>query len=47
MDVAFILESTGSMREEIRAVQATIQKVPTSLPESNVRMRVGHLGAIE
>jgi Mg-chelatase subunit ChlD len=41
IDVAFILDSTGSMREEIRAVQATIQKVATSLRDSNVRIRVG------
>lgn len=41
IDVAFILDSTGSMSEEIAAVQATIQKVAASLRNSNVRVRVG------
>ncbi|HET9934433.1 MAG TPA: vWA domain-containing protein [Polyangiaceae bacterium] len=41
IDVAFVLDSTGSMSEEIAAVKATIQKVATSLRRVNVRVRVG------
>ncbi|MFZ5892821.1 MAG: VWA domain-containing protein [Myxococcota bacterium] len=41
IDVAFILDSTGSMSEEIAAVQATIQKVAAALRDSNVSVRVG------
>jgi hypothetical protein len=41
IDVAFILDSTGSMSEEIAAVKSTIQKVAESLRGSNVRARMG------
>ena len=41
VDLAFILDTTGSMSEEIAAVKATIQKVATALAASNVRLRVG------
>jgi len=41
IDVAFILDSTGSMNEEIAAVKATIQKVASSLHNSDVRIRIG------
>ncbi len=41
VDLAFILDTTGSMSEEIAAVKATIQKVTTALAASNVRLRIG------
>ena len=41
VDLAFILDTTGSMSEEIAAVKATIQKVATALSSSNVRLRIG------
>ena len=41
VDLAFILDTTGSMSEEIAAVKATIQKVASALASSNVRLRVG------
>lgn len=41
VDLAFILDTTGSMSEEIAAVKATIQKVASALGSSNVRLRVG------
>jgi hypothetical protein len=41
VDLAFILDTTGSMSEEIAAVKATIQKVATALASSNVRLRIG------
>ena len=41
VDIAFILDTTGSMSEEIAAVKATIQKVATALSSSNVRVRIG------
>jgi len=41
IDVAFILDSTGSMSEEIAAVKSTIQKVASGLRNSNVRIRIG------
>ncbi|HWZ92534.1 MAG TPA: vWA domain-containing protein [Polyangiaceae bacterium] len=41
IDVAFILDSTGSMAEEIAAVKSTIQKVARGLSGSNVRIRMG------
>jgi hypothetical protein len=41
IDVAFILDSTGSMAEEIAAVKTTIQKVARGLRGSNLRIRVG------
>jgi hypothetical protein len=40
VDVAFILDTTGSMSEEINAVTATIDKVATDLAGRNVRVRV-------
>jgi hypothetical protein len=41
IDVAFVLDSTGSMNEEIAAVKSTIQKVAESLRGSNVHIRMG------
>ena len=41
VDLAFILDTTGSMSEEITAVKATIQKVATSLAQRDVRLRIG------
>lgn len=41
IDVAFVLDTTGSMNEEIAAVKSTIQKVAESLRGSNVRIRMG------
>jgi hypothetical protein len=41
VDVAFILDSTGSMSEEIAAVKSTIQKVASALPANEFRIRVG------
>ncbi|HYQ01117.1 MAG TPA: VWA domain-containing protein [Polyangiaceae bacterium] len=41
IDVAFILDSTGSMSEEIAAVKSTIQKVASNLRDQRVRIRVG------
>ncbi len=41
VDLAFILDTTGSMSEEIAAVKATIQKVTAALAASNVRLRIG------
>jgi|GEM_PF-1294927 len=41
IDVAFFLDSTGSMSEEIAAVKTTIQKVAVGLHDSNVRIRIG------
>ncbi|MEZ4440158.1 MAG: VWA domain-containing protein [Polyangiaceae bacterium] len=41
IDVAFILDSTGSMSEEIAAVKATIQKVTSSLSDGQARIRLG------
>ena len=41
VDVAFILDTTGSMSEEIAAVKATIQKVATSLSDSQLTVRLG------
>jgi len=41
IDVAFILDSTGSMSEEIAAVKSTIQKVASSLRDQRVRIRIG------
>lgn len=41
VDVAFVLDTTGSMAEEISAVKATIQKVATSLSTDQVRVRIG------
>jgi Mg-chelatase subunit ChlD len=41
VDVAFILDTTGSMAEEIAAVKSTLQKVATALSSANVRVRIG------
>lgn len=41
VDIAFILDTTGSMAEEIAAVKATIQKVASSLNGANIRVRIG------
>ncbi|MGC4093107.1 MAG: VWA domain-containing protein [Polyangiaceae bacterium] len=41
LDVAFILDSTGSMSEEIAAVKSTIRAVADGLRDSRVRVRVG------
>ena len=41
VDVAFILDTTGSMGEEIAAVKATIQKVAAQLDGENTAIRVG------
>lgn len=41
VDVAFILDTTGSMSEEIAAVKATLQKVASSLSNVGARVRVG------
>jgi Mg-chelatase subunit ChlD len=41
VDVAFILDTTGSMSEEIAAVKATLQKVASSLSNANARIRIG------
>jgi Mg-chelatase subunit ChlD len=41
IDVAFVLDTTGSMAEEIASVKATISKVAVGLEKSNVRVRIG------
>ena len=41
IDVAFILDTTGSMAEEITAVKSTIQKVASSLDGGAVHVRIG------
>jgi hypothetical protein len=41
IDVAFILDTTGSMSEEIQAVKSTVQKVTASLDGSDVHVRIG------
>ena len=41
IDVAFILDTTGSMSEEITAVKHTIAAVTDKLAASNVRVRIG------
>jgi hypothetical protein len=41
VDLAFILDTTGSMSEEIAAVKATIQKVAASFDTRSVRIRIG------
>ena len=41
IDVAFILDTTGSMSEEIASVKATIAKVASGLGEGNVKVRIG------
>jgi hypothetical protein len=41
IDVAFVLDTTGSMSEEIASVKATISKVALALEKSNVKARIG------
>lgn len=41
IDVAFVLDTTGSMSEEITAVKATIQKVARSLSNEQTTVRIG------
>jgi hypothetical protein len=41
IDVGFILDTTGSMSEEISSVKATIEKVTASLGDEKVNVRVG------
>ena len=41
IDIAFVLDSTGSMSEEIAAVKATIHSVASTLDELGVSARIG------
>jgi len=41
IDLAFILDTTGSMSEEIAAVKTTIQRVASTLGDDTVHVRVG------
>jgi len=41
VDVAFVLDTTGSMSEEIASVKATIQKVARALSSEQVQVRIG------
>ena len=41
VDLAFVLDTTGSMSEEIASVKATIQKVAATLSVGEVRVRIG------
>jgi len=41
VDVAFVLDTTGSMGEEIASVKATIQKVAHALSSDQVQVRIG------
>ncbi len=41
VDLAFILDTTGSMSEEITAVKSTIQKVASAFNSNEVRVRMG------
>ena len=41
IDVAFILDTTGSMSEEIASVKSTIAKVAAGLGEGSVNVRIG------
>lgn len=41
IDVAFVLDTTGSMGEEISAVKATIQKVASALSTEQTQVRIG------
>jgi hypothetical protein len=41
IDVAFILDTTGSMSEEIASVKSTIAKVAAGLGNGNVSVRIG------
>jgi Mg-chelatase subunit ChlD len=41
IDIAFVLDSTGSMSEEIDAVKQTIRKVASMLPDIDADVRIG------
>jgi Mg-chelatase subunit ChlD len=41
IDVAFVLDTTGSMDEEIAAVKSTIRKVSSTLEHGNLDVRIG------
>lgn len=41
LDIAFVLDTTGSMSEEIDAVKGTIRKVSAMLAKLNVNVRIG------
>jgi len=41
VDIVFVLDTTGSMSEEIASVKSTIQKVAESLSSSQIRVRMG------
>jgi Mg-chelatase subunit ChlD len=41
IDVAFVLDTTGSMGEEIAGVKSTIAKVASQLHRSDLRVRIG------
>jgi Mg-chelatase subunit ChlD len=41
VDVAFILDTTGSMGEEIAALKGTLQKVAAELGAQQIRLRIG------
>lgn len=41
VDIVFVLDTTGSMSEEIASVKGTIQKVAESLSSSQIRVRIG------
>jgi Mg-chelatase subunit ChlD len=41
VDIAFVLDTTGSMSEEIASVKSTIQKVAQSLQGQEVSIRIG------
>ncbi|MFO0666687.1 MAG: vWA domain-containing protein [Polyangiaceae bacterium] len=41
IDLAFVLDTTGSMSEEIAAVKTTIQKVAKSLSDDQTEVRIG------
>ncbi len=41
IDIAFVLDTTGSMSEEIHAVKGTIRKVSAMLSKLNVNVRIG------
>ena len=41
IDLAFVLDTTGSMSEEIASVKSTIQKVAKTLQSSQLQVRIG------
>jgi Mg-chelatase subunit ChlD len=41
IDIAFVLDTTGSMSEEIDAVKQTIRKVAAMLPDIDAEVRIG------